>query len=64
MNVGVLIVVNNKDVEAKFKQVRDLGFKTCQITCWNHSVLDDELAEKINMLCEKYPDLKEIFNDV
>jgi sugar phosphate isomerase/epimerase len=54
MNVGVLIIVNNKDVEAKFKQVHDLGFKSCQITCWNHSVLDDELAEKINMLCEKY----------
>ena len=54
MNVGVLIIVNDKDIEAKFKQVHDLGFKSCQITCWNHSVLDAELAEKINAACKKY----------
>ena len=54
MNVGVLIIVNSKDIEEKFKQVHDLGFKSCQITCWNHSVLDAELAEKINAACEKY----------
>ena len=54
MNVGVLIVVNDPKIDEKFKQVSELGFKSCQITCWNHSILTDELAAEIRTACEKY----------
>ena len=54
MKVGVLIVVNDAEIEEKFKRVHDLGLESCQITCWNHSILTDETAEKINAACKKY----------
>lgn len=54
MKVGVLIIVNDTDVEPKIKQVRELGFDSCQITCWNHSVLTEETAANIKAACKKY----------
>lgn len=54
MKVGVLIVIRDTDIEEKFKHIHELGFTSCQITCWNHSILTDELADKINSLCKKY----------
>lgn len=54
MKIGVLIVMCDDVVEEKFQKVHELGFDSCQITCWNHSILTDEYAKRINAACEKY----------
>lgn len=54
MDIGVIIIINKRDIEDKFKQAHELGFRSCQINCWNHSILDDEMSEKIKSLCKKY----------
>ncbi|MBQ8688965.1 MAG: sugar phosphate isomerase/epimerase [Clostridia bacterium] len=54
MNIGVLLVLNDDRVEEKIARVREFGFDYCQFTCWNHSLLTDELAERIVRACEKY----------
>ena len=55
MKIGVLIIVNDDvDIDAKFKKVADFGFTSCQITCWNNKILNQDLADKINAACEKH----------
>ena len=54
MKVGVVIIVNDVEVDAKFKKAADLGFKSCQINCWNHKIMGDELAANIKAASEKY----------
>lgn len=54
MKIGVLIVIRDRNVEEQFKRVHDLGLSSCQITCWNHSILDEELAADILFCCDKY----------
>ena len=54
MKIGVLIVIRDRDVEKQFKQLSELGFSSCQITCWNHSILDEALAKDIKASAEKY----------
>lgn len=42
MHVGcILIVDKDTDVDAKFKNLVDLGINHCQVVCWNRSVLND-----------------------
>lgn len=54
MKIGVLVVVNDTEIEQKFKRVSDFGIKSCQITCWNNKILNEDLAARINAACEKY----------
>ena len=54
MQVGVIIIIKDTDVEEKFKKVYELGIKSCQINCWNHAIMTDELAEKITAASKKY----------
>ena len=55
MKIGVLIVLNDdNDIDSKFKRVADFGITSCQITCWNHKILNEDLAARINAACEKY----------
>ncbi len=54
MKVGVVIIINDVEVEEKFKRVYELGLKSCQINCWNHAIMTDELAEKIIAASKKY----------
>ena len=54
MELGVLINLDGKDIENKFVQVFDMGFKFCQLCCWNTKLMTKENAEIINGLCKKY----------
>lgn len=54
MKVGVIIIINDTNVDEKFKRVWELGLKSCQINCWNHSIMTDGLAEQIISASKKY----------
>lgn len=55
MTIGVLIMLDNKDtIEEKFKQVHDFGLKSCQLNCWDHSLMTEEVAATVNACREKY----------
>ena len=54
MKVGVVIIVNDVEVDEKFKRAHDLGIKSCQINCWKHDIMSDELAKDIKGASEKY----------
>ncbi len=54
MKVGVIVIVRDLNVDEQLRQIHELGFSSCQINCWNHSILTDELAEKINSACKEY----------
>lgn len=54
MNLGVLINIDDENVDEKFKAVSDMGFHFCQVACWKHSIMTCELADEINTACKKY----------
>ena len=56
MKLGVLIILQDEktDINERIKSVKDMGFDSCQITCWNNSCYTDEMAEKINSACKEY----------
>lgn len=53
MKLGVLVFLKDS-IEAELKKVHDFGFSSCQICCWDQSVMTDENAKKINECKEKY----------
>ena len=53
MKLGVLIYMN-KDIDREFQKVRDLGLDTCQLCCWDHSIMDELHANEVNNAKEKY----------
>lgn len=55
MTIGVLIIFDRVDtIEEKFKQVRDFGLTSCQLNCWDHSLMTEENAAIVHACCEKY----------
>lgn len=54
MKLGVLIILDDANMDAKFKQVSDYGFNYCQISAWNPALFTDQVAENINQACKKY----------
>ena len=53
MNVGVQVYLD-KDVKEKFKKMRDMGFRHCQLTNWDVSLHTDEMAQLVNEAAEEY----------
>ena len=48
MKLGVLVNLNDGNgIEEKIKSVKEMGFSSCQICCWNMEAYTDENAEKI-----------------
>ena len=54
MKLGVLIHIEDKNVDEKFKAVSDFGFDRCQVAIWNQSLFSDEIATLINEAKAKY----------
>ena len=54
MKIGVLVLLDSLEIDAKIKQVKDLGFECCQICCWDKTFMTDEVAQAINEACKKY----------
>jgi len=53
MKLGVIISMRD-DVRKKFKELSEMGFSACQLSCWNPELLTDENAEIINRAKEEY----------
>ena len=54
MRLGVMVQLDSDKVEDKFRQVYELGFKSCQLCCWNQKLMTEEIAQRVNDCCEKY----------
>ena len=54
MKLGVMVQLDNDKIDEKFRQVQELGFTSCQLCGWNHSLMTDEIAEKVNECTKKY----------
>lgn len=55
MKLGVLVILNaQSDIVAKIKKVSDMGFRSCQISCWDMSCYTDENAARIAAACAQY----------
>ncbi len=55
MKLGVFIMLRkNMDIDAKFKELSDMGFTTCQLNSWNMSHCTEDAAFSIKQAAEKY----------
>ena len=53
MRLGVLVVLND-EIEQKLAEVHEMGFRHCQINCWNMDLYNEEMAQRIEAACAKY----------
>ncbi len=53
MNIGVLVNLDH-NVENEIKKVHDMGFESCQLSCWNMNMYNDEIAEIVNKATKQY----------
>ncbi len=53
VKIGVLVNLDN-NIEAEIKKVHDMGFESCQLSCWNMSMYNDEIAETVNRATKEY----------
>ena len=54
MNLGVMVQLDNMQIDEKFKQVADNGFHFCQLCGWKMELFTDEVAELVLAACKKY----------
>ncbi len=54
MYLGVMVRLDDLNVDARFKQVYDYGFKYCQLCNWKMENYTDEAVELVKAACEKY----------
>ena len=46
--IGVMIVANGAlDFESKFREAKEMGLESCQLSFWDPTAYTDEVAEKI-----------------
>ncbi len=53
MVLGVFIHLK-EDIEAEFKKVNEMGFKTCQLSCWALNLMNEEYAQRVKKAAQKY----------
>ncbi len=53
MRIGVLVNLD-KNIEQEIKKVHDMGFESCQLSCWNMSMYCDEIADTVNKATKEY----------
>lgn len=55
MKLGVLVKLNDGNgIEKKIRAVKDMGFTSCQICCWDMNAYTDENAKKILTALKEY----------
>lgn len=54
MKLGVMVQIDNMQIDEKFKQVADYGFHFCQLCGWKKELFTDEAAELLLTACKKY----------
>lgn len=54
MNLGVLIQLK-KEIEEEFAKLKNLGFSTCQLSCWDLPLMESEgFAERVKKAADEY----------
>jgi L-ribulose-5-phosphate 3-epimerase len=53
MRLGVLVSLEEGPQEA-FRRVRELGFPTCQVSCWRQELLTAEMAQRLRKASLEY----------
>ena len=50
MRVGCIVIIDEEaDIDAKFKELTDMGMHSCQVVCWDRRVLKDQKkADEVN----------------
>ena len=55
MVLGVLVNLDkNTDIAAKIKEVKEMGFSSCQIACWDMDCHNEETAAKVKAALSEY----------
>ena len=54
MKLGVVVKLDDANIDARFKQVKDYGFDCCQVVAWKFELFTDEIAEMIIEASKKY----------
>lgn len=54
MKIGVVVRLDDANVDARFAEVRNFGFDVCQLIAWKHELFTDEIADEILAACKKY----------
>ena len=54
MKIGVVVKLDDNNIDARFKQVKDYGFDCCQLIGWKFELFTDEIAEMVIAACRKY----------
>lgn len=55
MVLGVLVTLDkNTDIALKIKEVKDMGFSSCQIACWDMDCHNEEIAAKVKAALDEY----------
>lgn len=64
MKLGVFITMSEhehagkleplSEIGTEFKKLKDNGFQTCQLNCWNREIMNDEWAGKVNAASKEY----------
>ena len=48
MRVGVIVnLTRKKEIDDQFRELAEMGMSSCQIVCWERSLLTRETAEKV-----------------
>ena len=55
MRVGILVNLHaDTDLKEKFGELREMGVESCQLVCWDRSLLTEETAVMVReAVCEK-----------
>ncbi len=51
MRIGVLVSSRDGTPTALMERVRDLGFPTCEVVCWDADWLNDEVSDELKIAC-------------
>ena len=55
MVLGVLVNLDkNTDIAAKIKEVKEMGFSSCQIACWDMDCHNEVIAAKVKAALDEY----------
>ncbi len=53
MRLGVMAPLE-KGPEATIKEVHDFGLPTCQVSCWERNLLNDEMADRLAAAAQEH----------
>lgn len=54
LKIGTIINLNPAELEGKFKQMKELGMESFQLSSWDITARTEETAELVKDLCKKY----------